>query len=111
MFSWALQLAAAGTWSFIWHWGVGIGIIILCLAGAYFTETIPIIGPWLGRERKGLIFVAGVTAAILVGEYIGARDEANRCVAKTVVIEKIVNKTVEKAKKSTAKDIYDDPGN
>lgn len=106
-----LQLEAAGIWSFIWNWGLGIGVIILCGIGIVFTDSIPVIGPWLGRERKGLLVIAIVTGAVLLGEFIGARDSSRRCTAKTVVIEKIVTKVVHKAKTDKSADPYDSPNN
>lgn len=110
----AVDLLFAGAWSFIWHWGLGIGIIILCIVGVVFTDSIPVIGPWLGRERKWLITVAIGTALLLVGEYIGARDASNRCAAKTVIIEKRVHdvvKGVETPGAAKQSDPFDSPDN
>lgn len=107
----AIHLFFAGSWGLIWHWGLGVGVIVLCIAGAVLTDAIPVIGPWLGRERKWLLFIAAITGAILVGELIGGYDQLNRCRAKTVVIEKIVTKAVDRAKSSTKADRYDDPNN
>lgn len=110
----SIQLALAGIWSQVWHWGVGVGAIILCLAAAYFSNYIPVIGPWLGRERKALLAIAAAIGLILVGEAIGAKDEAKKCEARTVVIEKVVTKATDKAKKSRgskSKDPFDSPEN
>jgi hypothetical protein len=68
------DLAVAGVWSQIWHWGIGIGLIILCLAGAYFTTAIPLIGPYLKDARKDLLWAAAIIAIFLAGQALGAHD-------------------------------------
>lgn len=90
----AIELMFAGAWAFIWHWGVGIAIIILCVLGIIFTDSIPVIGPWLGKERKWLEAVAIGTALLLIGEFIGALDATHRYEKKTVIIENTVEKVV-----------------
>jgi hypothetical protein len=102
-----IQLAWAGVWAEIWHWGLGIGLIILLVAGSIFSQSIPLIGPWLAPIRKDMLWAAAVVAVLLVGEYIGAADEKARCVARQVVVEKIVDKTVDKTKTPAYKNQVD----
>jgi hypothetical protein len=93
-----VQLFFAGVWASVWHWGLGIGLIILLVAGSIFSQSIPLIGPWLQPLRKDMLWASAVIAVLLVGEYIGDRDATARCVARQVVVEKIVDKTVDKTK-------------
>jgi hypothetical protein len=106
------DLAVAGVWAQVWHWGTGIGLIILCLAGAYFTTAIPIIGPWLTNARKDLLWAAAVIAVFMAGQALGAHDEARKNAAKKVVIEQRVDTVVEKTKTPKARarrDKWDKP--
>jgi hypothetical protein len=93
-----VQLFFAGLWAEVWHWGLGIGLIILLVGGSIFSQSIPLIGPWLTPLRKDMLWAAAVIAVLLAGEYIGQRTEAARCIARQVVVEKIVDKTVDKTK-------------
>ena len=107
-----LKLTFAGIWVYILHWGVGVAAIILLVAAAFFSNSIPIIGIYLAPLRKDLLWAAGGVALLLIGQVIGAHDATQRCVAKQVVIEKIVNKAVDKTKTPAAKgkkDPFDDP--
>lgn len=109
-----VHMALAGIWSQVWHWGTGIGLIILCLAGAYFTTAIPLIGPLLVNARKDLLWAAAVIAVFLAGQALGASDQRRHDAAKVVVIESTVTKAVTHAKTPSAhkrKDKFDDPEN
>ncbi len=97
-----IELALAGIWPFVWHWGTEIGLIILLVAAAYFSAAIPVIGPFLAGLRKELYMVAGAIAVLMAGQVIGAHDANNRCKAKQTVIEKIVVKEVAKTKTPAA---------
>lgn len=90
----AWELFWAGSWGVVWHWGTGVGIIILCLVGAFASNAIPVIGPFLGGIRKPLLWVAASVAFFLGGEYVGGQDQIAKCVAKTVVIERTVDRVV-----------------
>lgn len=94
MFVTTLQLAFAGVWQFIFHWGLGIGLIVCLLAAAYFTTAIPIIGPYLTNARKDLLWAAFGVSIFLAGHVIGVKDEANRNNIKTAVIDKKVDTVV-----------------
>lgn len=98
-----VHMALAGIWSQVWHWGTGIGLIVLCLAGAYFTTAIPIIGPYLANARKDLLWAAGVIAVFLAGQALGAHDEARKDAARQIVVEKRVDSVVEKTKTPKAR--------
>jgi hypothetical protein len=109
-----LNLAAAGIWSQVWHWGLGIGLIILCLAGAYFTTAIPLIGPYLKDARKDLLWAAGLIAIFLAGQALGAHDEARKATAKQKVVEQHVDSVVQKTttpRYRKMKDRWDNPEN
>lgn len=109
-----IQTTTAGLWSFIWHWGVGVASIILLVGGAVFSQSIPLIGPYLHELRKDMLWAAAAIALFLGGQWVGARDAANRCEKKAVVIEKIVKQTVkgvQTPKAATQKDKWDNPNN
>lgn len=109
-----LQFALAGAWASVWHWGLGIGLIILLLAGAYFTTAIPLIGPYLTGLRKDLCWAAFAVGVLMAGEYIGDRDGDARCKAKAVVVEKVVTKAVAATKTNRARrssDPWNNPSN
>ena len=104
-----VQLFFAGLWAEVWHWGLGIGLIILLVGGSIFSQSIPLIGPWLTPLRKDMLWAAAVIAVLLAGEYIGQRSSDAKCVARQVVVEKIVDKVVTKTHTpaaSQAKDPY-----
>lgn len=109
-----IHLAVAGAWSQVWHWGTGIGLIVLCLAGAYFTTAIPIIGPYLKDARKDLLWAALGIGVFLAGQALGAHDEARKTAAKQNVVEQKVDGVVEKTKTPRyrkQKDRWDNPEN
>jgi hypothetical protein len=117
----AIQLAFAGAWAGIWHKGVLYGVIACSLGlafGSQFLAIIPLVGDGLVKVfaplRKDLLWVAFIAGVILASEYVGAHDEKLACVAKTVVIETVVNKDVAKTKTPAAraaKDPWDNPNN
>ena len=128
MFTWffehmvtGVELAFAGAWTMIWERGVGIAAIVILLGLAFGSQIlagIPMIGPFLARlfapMRKDLCWAAFAVALVLGGEWIGARAEAEKCVAKTVVIEHVTDKAVAKTMTPAAraaKDPYDNPDN
>lgn len=107
-----LKLAGAGLWAEIWHWGTGAGLIILCLAGAYFTTAIPFIGPYLTHARKDLLWAAAVIAVFMGGQALGEHDANRRNAAKQIVVEQHVDKVVQKTttpKYRKMKDRWDNP--
>lgn len=109
-----MQLFFAGIWAQVWHWGIGIGLIILCLAGAFFTTSIPIIGPYLTNARRDLLWAAFTIAIFLAGQWLGAHDEKRKHEARQVIIEQTVDKAVDKTKTPAAKgkpDRWDKPEN
>lgn len=110
----AFHMLTAGIWPFLWHWGIGVAIIILCLAGAFFSASIPLIGPWLAPLRKDLEWTAAATAVFLMAHALGARDEAAHNKARQVVIEQKVDDVVKTTRTPRArqqKDPYDSPNN
>lgn len=108
----AVELFFAGIWPLVWHWGAFVGVSILCVVGAVATDAIPLIGPWLSKERKWLMVTAAISAGCAVCIWIGASDARRQCTAKTVVIETVVDKAVSKAKEpTTEKDPNDNPNN
>jgi len=109
-----LQTTFAGVWAYVFHWGIGIASIILLIAGAIFSQSIPIIGPYLHEIRKDMLWAAFGIALFLGGQWVGNHDAANRCDKKAVVIEKIVKQVVKGTttpKAATQKDKYDSPDN
>ena len=94
----ALKLAFAGAWSYVWHWGTGVGLIVLALALAYFTQAVPLIGPYLGRFRKDLCWFAVAVAVLLAGQYVGSEDCKARFAAQKLIVKERVNDVVDKVK-------------
>ncbi len=114
MFGYLIEHAFAGLGHLIWHWGTGIGLIIILLALAWFTQAVPIIGPYLTGMRKDLLWAALAVGVFLFGMATGIKDERRVCTAQTVVVTKYVGKAVEKTKTPRAraeKDPYDNPDN
>jgi hypothetical protein len=126
MFEWldahlwtGIELAFAGAWAGIWHKGVLYGVIACSLGlafGSQFLAIIPVVGDWLVKFfaplRKDLLWVAFIAGVILAAEYVGAHDEKIACTAKTVVIENVTDKAVEKTRTpaaKAAKDPWDNP--
>ena len=111
---WWFQSTFAGVWGLIWHWGVGIGVIILLVAAAIFTDSIPVFGKYLSNLRRDLLWCAACVAFVMAGMVIGTHDEKKVCDARTVVIEKRVNtvvKSVKTPKLRKQDDPYDSPSN
>lgn len=128
MFSWltdhlwlSAQLAVAGAWTSVWEKGVGYGTIAVLLGLAFGSQLlggIPLVGTFLVNFfkplREDLLKAAFCVALVLAGEYVGANAEAKKCVAKTVVIEKTVDRAVDKTKTPAAiksTDPYDSKDN
>lgn len=107
----SLQLMFAGAGSFIFHWGTGVALLILCAVIYFASASIPVIGPWLGKFREQILWVAAAIAVFMAGQAIGARDASNRCEAKQIIVERVVTKVVDSAKKSTTKDKWNSPEN
>lgn len=106
-----LKLAGAGLWGMIWHWGLGIGLIILLLAAAFFSASIPIIGPFLGKIRKDLIWVALAIGVFLAGMAVGITDESHRYETKAKIVGQIVDDSIIDANRPGRKDPFDNPNN
>jgi hypothetical protein len=110
-----IQLAFAGAWAYVFHWGTGVALIALCLLGAYGTQffaLIPVIGPWLVKQlgflRKDLVWAAVAVAVAMGGMYVGNKDATARCVAKENIVVKQVHKIVKESEKpSTRPDKWD----
>jgi len=112
MLPYTLELAFAGTWQYIFHWGIGVALIIGLLAAAYFTTAIPLIGPFLGEFHKDLLWAAFAVAVFLAGSWMGDKDATIRCKAQQIVVEKTVKNAVNKATHpSKRQDRWDDPHN
>jgi hypothetical protein len=108
----AIQLAFAGVTHYILHWGLFGGLAIGLAATAWFSQVIPVVGPWLYPIRRDLYWAAFGCVLIVAGMYMGAQDATNRCEAKQLVIEKVVTKAVEQTTTPQAKrqkDRYDKP--
>ena len=93
MLPWFIQSAFAGLGAMIWHWGIGVGVIICILAAEYFLAAVP----FVERFSKDLLWVAVAIALVLAGEFVGARDMANRCAAQAEVVNEQVGAAVEDA--------------
>lgn len=100
----ALKLATAGLGAMVLHIGIGGAVIVGLLAAAWFSPIF----------KKELVWAAAVVAVFLFAEGIGIHDEAGRCKAKVVVIEKQVDKIVHDSvspSKKKQRDPWDDPSN
>jgi hypothetical protein len=81
----ALHLAIAGLWPLLWHFGIGVGLIILLLAGAWFSPV----------GKKDFVYAAIVVAVALMFEAEGVKLEKNRQVAEQAVITNDIAKVVQ----------------
>jgi hypothetical protein len=107
-----LELAFAGVWQYILHWGIGVALLIGLLAAAYFTTAVPLIGPYLTGLRKDLLWAAFGVAVFMGGEWIGQKDATLRCVSKQEVVEEAVKKAVKQGiQNKTSKDPWDNKDN
>ena len=94
-----LKLSFAALWPMIWTFGLGTGLIILCLFVAFFSSSIPIIGPFLGGLRKDLIWAAIGIFLAMTFMGIGIKQEHDRCIAQNQIIQNEVNQAVKDATK------------
>lgn len=94
----------AGAGSYIFHWGTAAGLIILCLAGAWFTP------PWLPFISKVDFLYAAAGIAVFMGAYtLGAHDEKKIWLAREIVLQQQIEDAV--ANSGGKKDPFDDPRN
>lgn len=97
-----IELLFAGTWGFIWQFGLGGALIAGALAGAWF----------LPMFRRDFLWAAAIVVFALVFESIGIHTEKVRRDAQEQVIEKRVDDAVknsEDAVNQGKKDPFDDP--
>jgi len=66
----------ASTWNLVWHFGVGVGLLILCVAGAFFSP----IG------KSSFLIAAGAIAAALAIYSYGISGEKQHCDARVKYI-------------------------
>ena len=62
----------ASTWNLVWHFGVGVGLLILCLAGAFFSP--------IGKSSF-LIAAGAIVGAMALYAY-GINNERQNCDAR-----------------------------
>lgn len=97
-----VDLYFAGLWTMVWHFGLGAGLIILCLAGAWFSPVF----------KSDFIYAALVVAFAMFFEYVGVHMEKVHRDAQGQVITSSVDKTVAKTETPAAKkqkDRWDNP--
>jgi hypothetical protein len=74
--NWFAEHVASGlfesTWNLVWHFGVGVGLLILCLAGAFFSP--------IGKSSF-LIAAGAIVGAMALYAY-GINNERQNCDAK-----------------------------
>lgn len=107
-----ITLAFAGAWSQIWHFGTGVALIILLVATAIFTTSIPVIGKYLDGARNHLLWAALGIGLFVGGQWVGMTDANKRHAAREVVVEQHVDTVVEKTKTpryTKQKDRWDNP--
>jgi hypothetical protein len=96
------KLAFAGIGFFLLHWSLGALIILACLviefAAGWLVSYLPFLRPVISLLQKYALLVAIGTALILLGEWLGAKDMADRCDAQAAVVTSTVHKAVVKAK-------------
>jgi hypothetical protein len=76
MMNWFAEHVASGlfasTWNLVWHFGVGVGLLILCLAGAFFSP--------IGKSSF-LIAAGAIVGAMALYAY-GINNERQNCDAR-----------------------------
>jgi hypothetical protein len=108
----SIQLAFAGATSYILNWGVWGGLAAGLVFCAFFSNLIPVVGPYLTALRKDLLWAAFGCVLIMFGMHQGGKAATDRCVAQQVVITKVVTKAVHKTTTPAAKrqkDRFDRP--
>jgi hypothetical protein len=74
--NWFAEHVASGlfesTWNLVWHFGVGVGLLILCLAGAFFSP--------IGKSSF-LIAAGAIVGAMALYAY-GINNERQNCDAR-----------------------------
>lgn len=74
--SWFAEHVASGlfesTWTLIWHFGFGVGLLVLCLAGAFFSP----IG------KSSFLIAAGAVAGAMALYAYGINNERQNCDAR-----------------------------
>jgi hypothetical protein len=100
----AIHLLLAGMWEMVWQWGIGVGLLILCLAGAFFSPLF----------KKDFLYAALIIVVALFFMSLGVAQERSHCTAQNQVIVTTVTKVVKATttpKAKAAKDKFDDPNN
>lgn len=100
MVQYFIEMAFAGVWSMVWHWGVGIGLIICLCALAYLLPVY----------QKDFLYAALLVVVALVFMSIGIRDERTRVAAQQRVLINQVDKVVKGTRTPSsraARDPYD----
>lgn len=107
LLSW--QIFFAGLWAQLWSLSWPVIAIVLLLAAAIFSTSIPIIGPWLTGIRTWLFVAAAFIAAYLVGEVHGINVSDAKWKARSDIVKKKVDDTVKTTPLDDPK--WNDPNN
>src|ERR1035437_1775912 len=113
MFWLPFEIFWAAAKHFILPYGIGGGIIAACIVLYFFTDILGVtVANWLRPLRNDLIWIAVVTAGIMVFMSYIVHLGNKACEDRQVVITNTVHKKVNKAvQPSTAPDPFDNPEN
>jgi hypothetical protein len=113
MFWLPFEIFWAAAKHFILPYGIGGGIIAACIVLYFFTDILGVtVANWLRPLRNDLIWIAVVTAGIMVFMSYIVHLGNKACEDRQVVITNTVHKKVDKATSpSKTHDPYDDPQN
>jgi hypothetical protein len=84
MLDYYMQVAFAGLWAYVWHFGLAIGLAICFGAAAYFSP--------LGKKFFAVCCI--ICIGFVLGEMTGVKVENARCVAQGAALNTFTNKVV-----------------
>jgi len=112
-----LTIAFAGVWHLVADYSILVILAGGCIALAFLSQFIPVIGPFLGKLRIDFLWAAAVFVAMLIwGGHI-QHDTDLRWQAKQAVLNQAVGKIVTSttprpnAKHKAPADKWDNPKN
>jgi ABC-type siderophore export system fused ATPase/permease subunit len=103
MIQYFIEMAFAGVWTMVWHWGIGVGLVICLCALAYLLPVY----------QKDFLYAALLIVVALFFMAVGIRDERTRVAAQQQTLIKEVDTVVQGTKTPRARaqrDPYDQGG-
>lgn len=90
----AWKIFFTGLWAQLWAQTWPVIAIALLVAGAIFSTSIPVIGPWLAPLRKWMLVAAGAIGIYFVGQTHGIIIADAKWKARAEAVKKTVDDKV-----------------